>query len=1192
MSLTKGESPTVFPGECLVPLGSILFTEELHRRTSRPPDYERENRALTALVQALANSPGTILQTLADAILELFQAGSAGISVLTKDKARFYWPAIAGEWKSQIGGGTPRDLGPCGNVLDRNTPLLFKRPERHYTYLQEATPLIEECLLVPFNVKGKAVGTLWAIAHDDRRQFDAEDLRQLESLGRFAAAAYQAVAAQEATDSARAVAGTLLEDAVQSRHLAETLNVKLHEEIIERQETEDQVRLSKQNLAVELAATQRLYEVSTQLIQADDVEKLYDTILDTAVSIMHSDFASLQMFHPERGAGGELQLLGSRGFNPQAVKFWEWVGIEGKSSCAAALRTGHRCIMPNVRKGNLATGIDFEAYLHAGIHAAQTTPLLSRAGALIGMISTHWGTAHVPTESEWCLIDILARQAADLIERKQVAAALRQSEARFRALFDLRPIGIYSIDADGLIQESNAVAAQLWGREPKRGDPIDRYCASHELYLPDGTPMSHEQTPMVGVLRGEIPEVRDAEVVIGRPDGSRVTVIANIVPLRNDRGEITGVMNCFYDITQRKRAENALRESEEFNRSIIESSPDCIKTLDLKGNLLSMQNGQELMGISDIRPFLNKSWIELWDSGVQPTVRAAVEGAAAGEDKNFVAFFATLAGQPKWWDVTVTPILDANGQPVRLLAVSRDVTRRHQQEEALRESEERYRTLFNSMDEGYCIIEMIFDEHGKAVDYLFLETNASFIKQCGIQDAVGKRMREIAPNHEEHWFEIYGNVVKTGEAIRFVHHAKELGASWFELYAFQLGGRESAKVGVTFVNITERMKAEAALRDSEERYRNLFDSIDEGFCVIEMIYDEQGQPIDYTFLETNPAFERQSGLSQAKGRRALELVPNLERHWPQMYGKVARTGEPIRIVSEVKSMNRWLDVYGCRVGGPESRKVAVVFNDISERKQAEAALLQSREEISRHAATLEEQVIERTTELTATNQQLEAFVYTIAHDLRAPLRSMQGFAAMLVEEAGTALSPTGRDFANRINKSAKFMDALLQDLLAFSCIAQEQIQLKAVNLETSVQSVLARLEGEIQEKNGRVEIAGPWPTVLAHETTLDQVLTNLISNAVKFAAPGTPPHIRLRAEEHDGFIRVWVEDNGIGVAPYHQSQIFRLFTRLHGDKFPGTGIGLAIVQKGVERMSGNVGLESAPDQGSRFWFTLRPAGKK
>ena len=174
-------------------LESVLCTEELTRRPARPPDFEKENRALAQMAQALADSPHTVLQTLADTILDVFQSDSAGISLVTEDGQRFHWPAIAGMWKGHIGGGTPRNFGPCGDVLDRNIPLMFRHLERRYTYFLPVTPAVEECLLVPFYVQGKAVGTIWAVAHDDRRKFDAEDMRQLVSLSRFASSAYQAV---------------------------------------------------------------------------------------------------------------------------------------------------------------------------------------------------------------------------------------------------------------------------------------------------------------------------------------------------------------------------------------------------------------------------------------------------------------------------------------------------------------------------------------------------------------------------------------------------------------------------------------------------------------------------------------------------------------------------------------------------------------------------------------------------------------------------------------------------------------------------------------------------------------------------------------------------------------------------------------------------------------------------------------
>jgi len=185
--------------EAGAPLESILCTEELQRRPSRPPDYEKESQALVKLASALADSPSTIFQTLAETILKITQSDSAGLSLLTKDGKkphvegqRFYWPAICGMWNPHVGGGTPRNFGPCGDVLDQNRTLLFTHFERRYPYLMPVSPAAEECLLVPFHVDGKAVGTIWGILHSNRRKFDAEDDRVMASLGKFASSAYQA----------------------------------------------------------------------------------------------------------------------------------------------------------------------------------------------------------------------------------------------------------------------------------------------------------------------------------------------------------------------------------------------------------------------------------------------------------------------------------------------------------------------------------------------------------------------------------------------------------------------------------------------------------------------------------------------------------------------------------------------------------------------------------------------------------------------------------------------------------------------------------------------------------------------------------------------------------------------------------------------------------------------------------------
>jgi signal transduction histidine kinase len=240
--------------------------------------------------------------------------------------------------------------------------------------------------------------------------------------------------------------------------------------------------------------------------------------------------------------------------------------------------------------------------------------------------------------------------------------------------------------------------------------------------------------------------------------------------------------------------------------------------------------------------------------------------------------------------------------------------------------------------------------------------------------------------------------------------------------------------------------------------------------------------------------------------------------------------------------------------------------------------------------TLEQRVTERTAQLAAANRELEAFAYSVAHDLRAPLRAIDAFGNILLHEHSAQLDDTGKDCARRITVAARQMDALIQDLLAYSSIGTAQIELAPVDLTVALRESQHQSAEQLREANARVEVLGPLPFVRAHDTILGQILNNLLQNAAKFVAAGVQPQIRVRAEERGPMVRVWMEDNGIGIAPEHHERVFRVFERLHGaDRYPGTGIGLAIVKKAALRMQGDAGVESEVGKGSRFWIELATA---
>lgn len=255
------------------------------------------------------------------------------------------------------------------------------------------------------------------------------------------------------------------------------------------------------------------------------------------------------------------------------------------------------------------------------------------------------------------------------------------------------------------------------------------------------------------------------------------------------------------------------------------------------------------------------------------------------------------------------------------------------------------------------------------------------------------------------------------------------------------------------------------------------------------------------------------------------------------------------------------------------------------RKQADAAL-------HRLTLELEERVRTRTAELVDMNVELEAFSYTVSHDLRAPLRAVQGLAQALYEDYGDKLDARGLEYAQRLVSAAERMDGLIQDLLGYSRLTRAALRPEHIDLSTVLDDAREQLAADILRSGARLTVKHPLPPVLAHRATLTQAVSNLLGNAIKFVAPGAQPKIAVWAEIRGDTVRLWIEDNGIGIDPEHHERVFRAFERLHGSEtYPGTGIGLAIVRKGMERMGGHAGVESSADHGSRFWIEL-PLSKK
>jgi two-component system CheB/CheR fusion protein len=658
------------------------------------------------------------------------------------------------------------------------------------------------------------------------------------------------------------------------------------------------------------------------------------------------------------------------------------------------------------------------------------------------------------------------------------------------------------------------------------------------------------------------------------------TLLINARPLNHGSGTRQQILVGIRDITEVLAFQVQLRRSELRYRRLFEAANDGVLLIDPATRKIVAANPF----IADLLGYTREelSGKELFEVGLLKD-RAASEAAfrqlhANGRIRYEDLPLQTKTGQKREVEF-VSNLYTEDGEKIIQCNI-RDITER-------KLAEQKFCGLMESAPDA-----MIISDHEGKITIINAQTEKVFGYSRG--ELIGKTIEILIPprfrgDHAEHRRNFLAESdVRTMGSDREILALRKDGTEFPIEITLSPMKTEFGKVAIAAVrDVTERKKSEVALHQSEERYRTLFGSIDEGFCVIEMLFDENLQPIDFTFLEVNPSFEKQTGILDASGKRMREIDPTVEKHWLDTYGAVALTGHPVRFVQESKGLNRWFDVYAFRLGQPEDRKVAILFTNITERKKAEEELRQAQKQLADRADQLEHTVAARTSELTRTNKQLETFIYSIAHDLRAPLRSMQGFSEMLVEEADASLSASARDCANRISTSAQVMDAILRDLIAFSGIAEQQIELVPLDLQNLVKLALASLEKQIEETNATVEVAADLPDVLGHDPTLGPVLVHLIANAIRFVDPNVRPIVRLHAEPRGEMIRVWVEDNGIGIDAAHQGQIFKLFTRLHGEKYGGTGAGLAMVKKGIERMGGQVGVESAPGGGSRFWFELR-----
>jgi PAS domain S-box-containing protein len=524
----------------------------------------------------------------------------------------------------------------------------------------------------------------------------------------------------------------------------------------------------------------------------------------------------------------------------------------------------------------------------------------------------------------------------DITERKRAEEALRESEERLRGIFDTAGIGIAIVDMSGRILETNPSLRKILGYTAD--DLVN--CTFLDIAHPEDN--LADWTLFVELITG----VRDSYVLEkrylargGRTVWGRMTASL----LRDAEGKPQCAIRMLEDTTERKQAEETLREQRNLLKTVFTASPNFLVLKDRESVYKAVnpafciflgRSEEEIIGKTDYDLFppdeaeaYRKGDSEVMETGIPENDDWEVTGAE---------------GQ-QWLHVNKTAVPGEMEQCSGVLCSVVNITDRRQAEDALQESEEKYRTLFDTMSDAFSLCEILCGADGIPDDFRYLEMNSAWEKETGLshEQFLGKRASEVLPDLEPNWIKTFGRVAQTGETVRFEDYNQNTGR-WYEVIAFC---PSQGRFATLFRNVTERKQAEEALRESEEQYHSLFETMHEGVVLLEVVSDEEGRPVDIRYLDVNPAGER------FFGRDRTEMIATTYRSlggekadlaWMETLTNVALTGEPASIERVVPFNRRWISV---KAYSPRKGQVVTIFEDITERKQAEEALKHAHQQL-------------------------------------------------------------------------------------------------------------------------------------------------------------------------------------------------------------------------------------------------------
>ncbi|MDB6124361.1 MAG: Multi-sensor signal transduction histidine kinase [Pedosphaera sp.] len=638
-----------------------------------------------------------------------------------------------------------------------------------------------------------------------------------------------------------------------------------------------------------------------------------------------------------------------------------------------------------------------------------------------------------------------------------------------------------------------------------------------------------------------------------------------------------------------EKAEAALRESENRKSAILSASLDAIITMDHQGKVVDFNPAAETIFGYRSEEAIGRHLADLIiperlrERHYQGLAKYLATGKGPVLNKRIELPALHANGHEFPVEISINPI--SGMEPPMFTATLRDISERKQAEEALRQSETLLRTVTNESRVGLVMVD-------KERRYLFANPTYAEILGLPSADIVGQRVPDVLADvycdQIQPRLDRAMNGERTTYELHLPAHAQRKVDRFYEVvYEPRKTANSDPYVMVVLVDITERKQTEQAMRESSERLQLALAA---------------GHLGDWTWDARADVFT-----PSVRSAEIFNFPPGTSGTWTTMREFVHEDDrERARLAAEAAIHNRTDYNIEYRVKRPsgELRWIAArgrgtyaadgtflgmtgVVQDITDRKLAEEALRQAQVELQANAVNLKHTVEERTAQLREKIGELEAFSYSVSHDMRQPLRAMQGYARILLQDHGEKFEDEPKQFLERIITAANRLDRLIQDVLTYSRTIRGESELSIINLDKLVREVV---ETYPALRGSHIEIVPSTVSVLGYEVALTQCIANLLGNALKFVPAGATPQVKVWSETTGDLVRFWVQDNGIGIAKKDQEKIFEIFSRVHGnDDYEGTGIGLSIVKKAVEKMGGRVGVDSELGKGSRFWIELQKA---